>query len=142
MQLVCFTFLIVITIISISTVIFILITIVIYSFLKATAAAALAPLGLDSTPCFAKRGEEEATGKQEDDAASASDAAASGSASGSAGPIVAWLSRCLALPPVPGQLPPLDGLDTNLLRILALPEALHGKQLPPPPLGSQQLSPT
>jgi hypothetical protein len=141
MQLVCFTFLIVITTISISTVIFVILTIVIYSFLKATAAAALAPLGLDSTPCFAKRGEEEATDKQEHDAA-ASDAAASEAASGSAGPIVAWLSRCLALPPVPGQLPPLDGLDTNLLRILALPEALHGKQLPPPPPDSQQLSPT
>ena len=39
--------------------------------------------------------------------------------------IPAWLGKCLDLPATPGSVPPLDGLDRDVLRQLALPHACH-----------------
>ena len=41
-----------------------------------------------------------------------------------------WLAECLALPPVPRQVPPLEGLDTRLLRRIGLHGHFHGLSLP------------
>jgi len=41
-----------------------------------------------------------------------------------------WLAKCLALPPVSGQVPPLEGLDTQLLRQIGLKGHFHGLSLP------------
>ena len=42
------------------------------------------------------------------------------------------IAACLALPPTPGSLPPLEGLDVELLARLGLPggEGFHGQRLP------------
>ena len=55
-----------------------------------------------------------------------------GSEGGDGGRMGRFIAACLALPPTPGSLPPLEGLDVELLARLGLPggEGFHGQRLP------------